>query len=242
MCIRDSHQPDILKAAFSVLQKLGVKVYVLPEVLDSGRTRLSQGLLDEMPALVQDVLDSTHPFIEAGVELVGVEPSEVLTFRDEFLDLCEESQLPAARKLAKRSFLLEEWVLRMLDSTTNQSSLSRRRIEMNGNGALAVHGHCHAKALGVASAQIKALQKVGYAPEQIPAGCCGMAGSFGYELKSSQVSKEIANLRLLPWIAEKTPERIVAHGFSCRHQIEDLAHLPVSHPALLLDEAIKVVG
>jgi Fe-S oxidoreductase len=200
---------------------------------------------------VQDVLDSTHPFIEAGVELVGVEPSEVLTFRDEFLDLCEESQLPTARNLAERSFLLEEWVLRMLDSkdsmgapdstdsTSHQDSTLPIGVKLNGNGALAVHGHCHAKALGVASTQIKALQKVGYAPEQIPAGCCGMAGSFGYELKSSDVSKEIANLRLLPWIAEKNPERIVAHGFSCRHQIEDLAHLPVSHPAILLDEAIQ---
>lgn len=230
------HQPDVLKATYSVLTKLGAVVCVLPEFIDSGRTRLSQGLLDEMPELVVKTLHRLEPFLEAGAEIVGVEPSELLTFRDEFTDLCEESMLPMAKLLASKSFLLEEWVLRKLES--DQASVSES-IQLTGEGPVAVHGHCHAKALGVATAQLKALQKAGYSAVQIPAGCCGMAGSFGYELKSSSVSRDIANLRLLPWIAEHKPQRIVAHGFSCRHQIEDLAHLEAVHPAMLLDQAIQ---
>jgi Fe-S oxidoreductase len=206
---------------------------LVPGVIDSGRTRISQGLLDEMPPLIRRNLDVLKPFLEAGLPVVGLEPSEVLTFRDEYADLCPDGELEEVERLGASSFLLEEFVADRSEPVDAGEHLPE----------VALHGHCHAKALGTADRVEAALRAFGYRTRAIPAGCCGMAGSFGYGEGTAGVSREIAGLKLLPFLEqhreaiEKGELVVCAHGFSCRHQIGDLSGLGSVHPATLLARA-----
>ena len=211
----DYHEPSVAKAALHVLERLGCRVHAVGP-LESGRTHLSRGILDKAQRIAHDNIEKMKPYVDAGYKLVGLEPSEILTFRDEFLDLCEEDQLEDAKTVAQASFMFEEFLANHID----KGLLSKH---FNGVGQqVHVHGHCHSKALVGNSPVLEALNRVNYTPVEMKTGCCGMAGSFGYEENNYKVSMDIGELTLFPQIREINDSGIIcSHGFSCRHQISD---------------------
>jgi Fe-S oxidoreductase len=159
------------------------------------------------------------------VPIIGLEPSCILTLRDEYLNLASDQK--RARLLAQNAFTFEEFVVREL----NEKCFTPPWRAQPGKALL--HGHCHHKALVGNEASVAALQAAGYQVEVIPSGCCGMAGDFGYEIDHYEVSQKIGEDRLLPAVRAAAPETvIVASGTSCRHQI---AHFTERHPVHLVE-------
>ncbi|MEX0719599.1 MAG: FAD-linked oxidase C-terminal domain-containing protein [Balneolaceae bacterium] len=216
------NEPEIGISAVKVLEKMGFQVEVAKS-MESGRPQISKGFLDEAKKICEAVIDELGEFAEKDVPVIGLEPSEILTLRDEFLELCEDEALPAAKKLAVNSFTFEEFI-----------SLHKNKLpEIKNTGKVTLHGHCHTKALPGSGATIEALEAVGYKVEDLPTGCCGMAGSFGYENNHYEVSMDIGELVLFPKLRERE-ELICAPGFSCRHQIKDGVNQKAYHPAELI--------
>ena len=222
------NDPEIGKSAVHVLENMGYEV-IIPKAMETGRPQLSKGFLEEAKEICQRVLNEFEEYIEAGIPVVGLEPSEILTVRDEFLELCSEKELPLALKLAKQSFLFEEFV------ANNADRLSPQNIKQN----VTLHGHCHAKALVGNDPTVAALEASGYDVEVLETGCCGMAGSFGYEKDHYEVSQEIGNLVLFPSLKEREETLVCAPGFSCRHQIKDGVNIKSYHPAELIYRSLS---
>ncbi|MEX0609712.1 MAG: FAD-linked oxidase C-terminal domain-containing protein [Balneolaceae bacterium] len=217
------NEPQIGIAAVEVLEKMGFQVEVA-KAMESGRPQLSKGFLDEAKAICTSVIEEMGVYADQEIPVIGLEPSEILTLRDEFLDLCEPKDLPTAKKLAINSFTFEEFII-----------LNKNKIpDTNTGGRISLHGHCHTKALTGNDATVEALEAAGYSVEELKTGCCGMAGSFGYEKAHYDVSMEIGELVLFPQLREKKEELICAPGFSCRHQISDGVQKKVFHPAELI--------
>jgi len=170
------------------------------------------------------------PFIEAGVSVVGLEPSCLFTLRDEWLvmDLGEP-----ARRLSKLALLFEEFIAR-------EARAGRFEAKFRPLGRpLLVHGHCHQKAFGAMPAVMEALSLVpGAKPALVESSCCGMAGSFGYEAEHYEVSMQMAELSLLPAVRAAGEAIVVADGTSCRHQIADGASREAVHVARVLADAL----
>jgi FAD/FMN-containing dehydrogenase/Fe-S oxidoreductase len=225
------HDPEIGKAAVNVLESLGYDVYV-PDFHEVGRPQISKGMLDHAKQVLDDILPTLASFAQDDIPILGLEPSEILTLRDEFLDLCDDDQLDAAQTVAANSFTLEEWISN--EDTAPPSS------PKNTGGKVYVHGHCHAKALIGNSALREALAWAGYEPEVLDTGCCGMAGSFGYEKDHYRVSMDIGGQRLFPALRELPDDALIcAPGFSCRHQIQHGTQRHALNPAQLLDKALS---
>jgi Fe-S oxidoreductase len=196
-----------------------------------GRTFLSAGLVDEARREARRMLDALGPYIEAGTPIVGLEPSCLLTLRDEFSAILPGAQTKA---LAERAQLFEEFV---------ESERAAGRFEvpftaMEGRTAL-LHGHCHQKAFGTVGAAVRALQLIpGLTVETFDSSCCGMAGSFGYEAEHYEMSLKIGELGVLPKIRAAPPGTLLAaNGTSCRHQIADSATREARHLVRILDDA-----
>jgi FAD/FMN-containing dehydrogenase/Fe-S oxidoreductase len=225
----DHHEPAIARAALEVLERLGFRVEV-PGVATLGRPQISRGLLGRASALCRENLEKLEPLAGAEVPLVGLEPSELLTLRDEYLDLCDDALLPAARRVADASSLLEEFLLRHLEAHPDAAA------RLNGEGrAVALHGHCHTKALVGNTPLLGVLERCGFRPRALATGCCGMAGSFGYATKGYDVSMAVGELVLFPAVrAMPDHEILCAPGFSCRHQIADGTGRRALHPAEIL--------
>ena len=222
------HEPEIAISAVRVLEKMGFQV-LLANNMESGRPQLSKGFLGDAKKIAEKVIGELSEYSEKGISIVGLEPSEILTLRDEFLDLCEDALLEKAKVLASHSFTFEEFILRHSDKLPS--------VESNKNVVL--HGHCHSKALTGNDATIKALEMAGYSVEALKTGCCGMAGSFGYEKDHFEVSMDIGELVLFPALRDKKDESLIcAPGFSCRHQIKDGVNLNALHPAQLIEKAV----
>ena len=229
-------EPDNARAAKRVLEAAGYTVHLNVKAgerpLCCGRTFLSAGRVDEAKVEARRTLDTLRPYIERGVPVVGLEPSCLLSFRDEFLDYGYGDE---ARKLAQSSFLFEEFLVHEKEAGRLRLSLKPLALPK----AL-VHGHCHQKAFDV----FRPVQAVlGWIPQLevsvIESSCCGMAGSFGYEAEHYEASKAMAELSLLPAV-RKTPEAvIVADGTSCRHQIADGADVKALHVAQVLAAALR---
>ena len=195
-----------------------------------GRTYLSVGMIEQARAKARALLDSLLPFARAGVPIVGLEPSCLLTLRDEFLVL---GLGEGANVLAKNAFLFEEFIARELKA--GRFNLRLRPV----NKPLLVHGHCHQKAFGATTAIMEALRLIpGAKPELIGSSCCGMAGSFGYEADHYELSMQMAESRLLPAIRNAPEATLVADGVSCRHQIRDGTGREAVHAARLLETLI----
>lgn len=205
------HEPEIAISAVKVLERMGFEV-LIPRTEELGRPHLSKGFLKEAKDLAHKAIADWKGYANAKIPIVGLEPSEILTAKDEFLDLCDKSVLKDANQIAKHTYTFEEFLALNLDLIP--TSVSKERI--------VVHEHCHAKALSKKGLSRKVLEYVGYQVEVLDSGCCGMAGSFGYENSKVDVSMKIGNQRLFPAI-NKTPaeSNICASGFSCRHQIYD---------------------
>ncbi len=214
-------EPQVLEAAASVLERAGFNVTLPARPVCCGRPLISLGFLEEARRAGRELLEVLSPAIADGVPVVGCEPSCLLTFRDELPDLAGD---PRARQLAVQSRLLEE-VLVEADYAPGELSAD----------AL-VHGHCHQRALAGMEAMASLLRKVGgLSIEVLDSGCCGMAGSFGFEREHYGVSMAVGERVLLPRVRAASPATlIVANGTSCRHQIRDGAGREAIHLAELL--------
>jgi FAD/FMN-containing dehydrogenase/Fe-S oxidoreductase len=221
--------------SIQLLNALGYKVQLV-EHEESGRTWLSKGLVRKAKQIANQNIRIFAPIISASQPLIGIEPSAILTFRDEYPDLADDDQLEAAQQLARNSFYIDEFLSREIEHghirKDQFKSLSRKII---------FHGHCQQKSVGDAGATVKVLSlPEGHVVETIPSGCCGMAGSFGYEKEHYDVSMQIGELVLLPKVRQHQGQcTVAAPGTSCRHQIKDGTGEKALHPVEILWEAVK---
>lgn len=217
-----------------LLEALGYEVDIPPH-LESGRSYLSKGLLREARAIAIENVKRLTTVVNAGTPLVGLEPSAVLSFRDEYLDLVPDSLRADARKLAAHVFLFEEWFAREAD----QGHISPQQFTSDSK-LIRLHGHCHQKALaGMVSAKKALSLPKNYTVQLIPSGCCGMAGSFGYEREHYELSMKIGELVLFPAVRSLPAATLVAaSGTSCRHQIKDGTGRQALHPIEILYDAL----
>lgn len=217
-------------AALQVLQAAGYRVHS-PSKPDGhhccGRTQLAAGMVDEARASLGALLDASLPLAAAGVAVVGLEPSCLLTLRDEALVLGLRDK---AETVARQSLLFEEFIAREL--ADGRFALKLKPLDR----PLLVHGHCHQKAFGAVAPILDVLTKLipGAKPQLIESSCCGMAGHFGYEAKHLDISMQMAEAALLPAIRKQPDAVVVADGTSCRHQIADGAQRSAVHVARLL--------
>ncbi|MBB6271159.1 FAD/FMN-containing dehydrogenase/Fe-S oxidoreductase [Pedobacter cryoconitis] len=220
--------------AILLLENLGYQV-IIPEHLESGRTWISKGLLRKAKKIAQHNVFQLSKIITKETPLIGIEPSAILTFRDEYVDLVDLPQLPLAQELAKNSLLIDEFIAREIASGNISKDSFNKESRL-----IKLHGHCQQKAWAVldASKQILAFPE-NYQVEVIPSGCCGMAGSFGYEKKHYELSMQIGELVLFPEVRKQAENVLIAAtGTSCRHQIKDGTHKKALHPVEILYEAL----
>ncbi len=232
-------EPDNLHAALSVLNAAGYRVRHVAAAdktnrpLCCGRTFLATGLIDQARVEARRTFDSLQPFIERGVPVIGLEPSCLLTLRDEFASLIPHE---VAQALSNKSLLLEEFLAR----EHARGALNLELKGLNGKHVL-VHGHCHQKAFGVMNAMHETLDMVeGLNANTIESSCCGMAGAFGYNADTYAVSVKMGELTLAPAVRNSDANTIlVANGTSCRQQIKDLTGREAIHLTKLLYMAIN---
>jgi FAD/FMN-containing dehydrogenase/Fe-S oxidoreductase len=221
--------PEIGRAAVRLLEGAGYRV-VLVDRKCCGRPLISKGMLEEARAHAAWNVAQLAPYARRGVAIVGLEPSCLLTLRDESVDLLRTDE---ARLVADRSVLLEQFLI-----DERGRGLTLRFAVNHGRKAL-LHGHCHQKAMVGTAATVAALTWAGYDVSEVDSGCCGMAGSFGFEREHYDISVALGNRRLAPAVKAADPQTlVVAPGISCRQQIEHLAGRRAKHPAEALDEAI----
>ena len=233
-------EPENLTAAISVLTHAGYRVNVAgapagERPLCCGRTFLAAGLVDEARAEATRTRDVLAPHIEAGTPIVGLEPSCLLTLRDEFT-----AMLPGAetKALSEKAMLFEEFIAMEMEAGRFELEFT----EINRKRAL-LHGHCHQKAFAVMDSVEKVLRQIpGLEVETVTSSCCGMAGAFGYQAETYDVSMKMAEASLLPAVREADPETIVvADGTSCRHQIQDGTARNAIHVARVLESALPAM-
>lgn len=227
------NEPEIGIAMVCVLQNLGYRVLVT-EPMKSGRTHLSKGFLKDAKKIAIQNIKTLSQYSKSGIPIIGQEPSEILTLRDEYLDLCEASEFEEAIELSKNSYMFEEFLAKHFLDQPKDAELFK------GNGReVHFHGHCHAKALVGIQPVMDVLSKTGFSPIDLKTGCCGMAGSFGYENNHYETSLEVGELVLFPKLrAVEEDALICAHGFSCRHQISDGIDKKAKHTAVILFESM----
>jgi FAD/FMN-containing dehydrogenase/Fe-S oxidoreductase len=220
--------------AIQLLEKLGYDVEV-PVHEESGRTWLSKGLIREGKKIANRNVATLSKIITADAPLIGIEPSAILTFRDEYIDLADDHNFEAAKALAKNVFLIDEFIA----SEIEKGNISKESFTTTEKKIL-LHGHCQQKALSAVAPSVKALSlPENYNVEVIPSGCCGMAGSFGYEKEHYDISMKIGELVLFPSVRNSTPGTIIAApGTSCRHQVKDGTGARALHPVEVLYDAL----
>ncbi len=228
-------ESDNATSALRVLQAAGYTVHIASKTqadgkhLCCGRTYLSSGMVDQARAKAGELVQSLLPFAERGIAIVGLEPSCLLTLRDETLSM---GLGQAAQAVAGQALLFEEFLAR--EANAGQLDALKTRLQPLDKRVL-LHGHCHQKAFGAVSPILDVLKLIpGVEPELIDSSCCGMAGSFGYEASHYDVSMQMAELSLLPAVRKYPGAIVVADGTSCRHQIQDGADRPAVHAAVLL--------
>ena len=168
--------------------------------------------------------------------LIGIEPSGILSFRDEYPDLVEDTLVEAAKSISNNAFLFDEFISREIERGNIKKSLfqgEKRRVKL--------HGHCHQKSIASMLPTKKMLEYTDlYAVEEIKSGCCGMAGSFGYEKEHYDLSMQVGNLVLFPEVNKSRETHLIsAPGTSCRHQIKDGTGVTALHPIELMWEAMN---
>lgn len=226
-------EPEIPRAALRVLRRAGYEVitaHAPGRPLCCGRTYLAAGMIDRARAEARRTLDALLPHVRAGVPVVGLEPSCLLTLRDEFLTLLPGDE---ARLVSENAFMFEEFL-------TREARAGRLNLPLDHQGRIArVHGHCHQKAAGVMGDMAQALALIpGLDRRDIESSCCGMAGAFGYQAETIEVSRSMGELSLLPAIRAADPgDLLIANGTSCRHQIADGTGRRALHIAELFDRA-----
>lgn len=224
--------PEVGQAAVRVLEALGYAVTVVPGLGCCGRPAISKGQLGLAREWAEANVARLEPYARRGVPIVGTEPSCLLTLRDEYRDLLPEAR---AEAVAAQAVLLDELVARVAGEDEGVRDL----FGAESGGDVLVHAHCHQKALAGAEPSLRALEVAGYAPSLVDSGCCGMAGSFGFEREHYEVSREMGAYRLFPAVEAAGGEVAVAvTGVSCRQQIGHFTSRKPRHVAELLAEAL----
>jgi glycerol-3-phosphate dehydrogenase subunit C len=235
-------EPEIAKAAFAVLESAGYKVTIAKPQTGSqkndrplccGRSYLSQGMVQEAKQEARRTVAALLPHIQAGRPIIGLEPSCLLMLRDEYLTLGLGEE---AKSLASQAMLLEEFLAK---------EISAKRLNLNLQQAIEeapalIHGHCHQKAVGAMKSMRKVLKLIpGLSFDNIEAGCCGMAGSFGLEAEHYPLGRQMAEQELLPALRSAPQATVIANGFSCRQQIQAGSdHQPI-HLAVYLHKQLS---
>ncbi|GAB4015357.1 FAD-binding and (Fe-S)-binding domain-containing protein [Spirosoma koreense] len=226
---------EVGQKAIQLFERLGYEV-IIPDHGESGRAALSKGMLKYAKTLAERNVRQLKNLVTAETPLVGLEPSAILTFRDEYPDLVDESLIADARHIAEHTLTFEEFIARELEA-------GRIRPEQftNENRLVKLHSHCQQKAVSSQVPGKKALSlPQNYTVQLIPSGCCGMAGSFGYEAEHYDVSMQVGELVLFPTVRQQPNDVIIAApGTSCRHQIKDGTSRKALHPAEILFDALK---
>ncbi|MCU0375285.1 MAG: FAD-binding protein [Chitinophagaceae bacterium] len=220
--------------AVELLEKLGYEVR-LANHQESARTWLSKGLLRKAKTIIDANIKALAPVVNEQLPLVGIEPSAILSFRDEYPELCDDTLVQQAQQLASNSFTIEEF----LAAEATKGRISAEQFTSAPRKVL-LHGHCQQKAVGSLQSTVSVVTlPANYTVEVIPSGCCGMAGSFGYEKEHYDISMKIGELVLLPAVRNANKDTIVAApGTSCRHQIKDGTGKKALHPVEVLWEAL----
>jgi FAD/FMN-containing dehydrogenase/Fe-S oxidoreductase len=220
--------------AILLLEKLGYEV-VIPKHDESGRAWLSKGLLRDAKKIANRNIALLKGLVSKDTPLLGIEPSAILTFRDEYLDLASDEQLEAAKELARNVYMVDEFIAAEIKAGKLDKNLFTKEARV-----IKLHGHCQQKALSSVSHSVTMLSfPENYRVETIPSGCCGMAGSFGYEKEHYSLSMQIGELVLLPAVREQPVDVIIAApGTSCRHQIKDGSGKKAMHPVEILYDAL----
>ncbi len=222
----------IAEDAFFLLSQLGYKVEVITQ-LDSARALISKGFLEEAKKEANKNIAFLKEKVSNEVPLLGIEPSAILTFRDEYLRLADDKI--SAEDIAKNTFLIEEFLASEIAKgqiTASQFTSEEKTIK--------IHAHCHQKSLSNQKVTFDILNlPKNFKPTIIPSGCCGMAGSFGYEKEHYGVSMKIGELKLFPAIRKSSESSVIsANGTSCRHQIFDGTGIKALHPVTILKNAL----
>ncbi len=238
-------ESDVALSALRVLQAAGYVVHVASKHahghgsnqghLCCGRTFLATGMVDKAKEKASELLAVLAPFAEKGLPIVGLEPSCLLTLRDEALVL---GLGDVAQTVANQAMMFEEFLAR--EAKAGKLAVLQKRLDPTHRTIL-LHGHCHQKAFGVMNPVLETIRLIpGAHPKLIESSCCGMAGSFGYEAQHHDLSMAMAELSLLPTVRAAPDAVIVADGTSCRHQIHDGAQRQAVHVARLLADQLKV--
>jgi Fe-S oxidoreductase len=238
--------PETGMDALKVLQACGFRVKMLSTV-GTGRTLISKGFLNLAKKHAKRLVDEISRMDPLGkLPVIGLEPSEIYTLKDEYIDLLPNDE--NIESLSQRAFMIDEFLLRPGNSGSPRLSRFYPQKEMGENRTnVLVHGHCYQKAqppaidgfpVGVA-ATVAMLENAGYSVKIIEDGCCGMAGAFGYEVEHYSISKQVGDLALIPAIKGSDIQIIAASGISCKSQIEDSTGLRAVHPISLLARQIE---
>ncbi|MBI4532097.1 MAG: anaerobic glycerol-3-phosphate dehydrogenase subunit C [Candidatus Latescibacteria bacterium] len=230
-CFMNYNYPEVGKAAVYLLEAAGFEV-ILPEKRCCGRPMISKGMLREAREHALYNIDCLSEHSEHGTPIVGCEPSCILTFRDEYPDMVPGKK---AQLVASQSFMIDELLNQFAEK--HELNLSFKKISRK----ILVHGHCHQKALIGTNPMLNVLRMLpGGTVEEIDSGCCGMAGSFGYEKEHYEISLEVGKRRLFKAIQDQEDDvEIVAPGVSCRQQIAHGTGRKAKHPVEVLAEALK---
>ena len=231
----DYNESDTGIKVVLLLEKLGYNV-VIPKHRESGRTFLSKGMLKAASRVANRNISLLRELVSEDSPLIGIEPSAILTFRDEYPELSDASLADDAGRLGRNALLLEEFICREAEKgkiKPDQFTPEPAKILL--------HGHCQQKAISSTSFTKKMLSiPVNYCVEEIPSGCCGMAGAFGYEKEHHELSIKIGEMVLFPAVRAADKDTIIAApGTSCRHQIEDGTGRKALHPAEILFAALR---
>ena len=236
-CFNRYFEPENLRATVNVLNAAKVPIHVAAapageRPLCCGRTFLSTGLVEEARQEAQRLVDALMPYVEQGLPIVGLEPSCLLTLRDEIPALLPGKD---TERLAQHARMLEEYIADQDDNPDFDLALT------SPAPTVMLHGHCHQKAMGVMSSIEKTLSRLPDTEvEVIETSCCGMAGAFGYSVDTHETSRKMVELDLAPAVRKADKDTlIVADGTSCRHQVADTTARKPIHVARLLEMALK---
>jgi FAD/FMN-containing dehydrogenase/Fe-S oxidoreductase len=219
--------PEPMKAAVEVLESAGYRVIVPGEPLCCGRPLFDYGMLDTAEMFMQRLVEVLTPYVREGTKVVGVEPSCVAAFRDELPNLLPHDE--DAKRLARDTLTLAEFLV-------NEAGYGPPRLERKA----LVHGHCHQKAIMGLGAEQELYEKLGLDFEVLDSGCCGLAGSFGFEREHYDVSMSVGERRLLPAVRDADPKTLIlADGFSCKTQVEHATDRRALHTAQVVKMALN---
>ncbi len=229
------NHPSLGQATVRVLEAAGCEVRLVRQQGCCGRPMISKGLLGAAKAAAERNVAALAPYAEQGLPILGLEPSCLLTLRDEYLEFFPAD--PRAQRLAQAALLIEEFLVQ--PGPDGQRPVDRLRLRPTTDQWL-LHGHCHAKSLAGTAAPLALLRATGAQASDSGAGCCGMAGSFGYESEHVQLSLEIGELKLFPAVraSQAAGVRLAAQGVSCRAQIADGTGATAVHPIEVVAAAL----